>query len=163
MVSKTKIGITIVAAALIAAVPFITDREGESLEAYKDSVGVLTICRGETFGVSANDKLTKEECAALAQSRIGMFMLQIVPLIENEVSPKTLAAHTSFAYNIGIDGYRRSTTLRLTNAGDLRGGCQAMMKWLTAGGKDCSVRENNCYGLYLRRQDEVKLCLAGLV
>lgn len=162
MANKAKIGITVVAAALIAAVPFITDREGESLEAYRDSVGVLTICRGETLGVSAGDKLTKEECEALAQSRIGMFMLQIVPLIETEVSPKTLAAHTSFAYNIGIDGYKRSSTLRLTNAGDLKGGCNAMMKWITAGGKDCSYRFNNCYGLYTRRQDEVKLCLAGL-
>jgi lysozyme len=160
--NKTKIGITVVAAALCAAVPFIIDREGESLEAYRDSVGVLTICHGETFGVGETDKLTKTQCDALSQSRIGMFMLQIVPLIEEDMSPATLAAHTSFAYNIGIDGYRRSTTLRLTNAGDLKGGCQAMMKWVTAGGKDCSVRANNCYGLFLRRQDEVNLCLSGV-
>lgn len=162
MVNKTKISIAVVAAALVAAVPFITDREGESLQSYQDSVGVWTVCRGETLGVTANDKLTKQQCDLLSQSRIGMFMLQITPLITTAITPPTLAAHTSFAYNIGVDGYKRSTTLRLTNAGDVKGGCEAMMKWITAGGRDCSVRANNCYGLYKRRQDEVKLCLSGL-
>lgn len=164
MENKTvkRVSIVTVAAALVAAVPFIIEREGESLEAYEDSAGVLTICHGETFGVNDGDVLTKTECDALSQSRIGMFMLQIVPLIEQDMTPTTLAAHTSFAYNIGLEGYKRSSTLRLTNAGDLKGGCLAMMKWITAGGKDCSARVNNCYGLYMRRQDEVKLCLSGV-
>ncbi len=160
--SGVRIGIATVVAALVVAVPFIIDREGESLQAYKDSVGVWTICHGETLGVSAGDALTKEQCAALSQTRIGMFILQITPLIKVDLSATTLAAHASFAYNIGVEGYARSSTLRLTNEGDLKGGCTAMMRWITAGGKDCSIRASNCYGLYTRRQDEVKLCLAGV-
>ena len=162
MANKVKIGAGVIAAALVAAIPFIGDREGESLQSYKDSVGVWTVCRGETFGVTPDDKLTKQQCDLLTQSRIGMFMFQVAGNITVPVSPNMLAAHTSFAYNIGIDGYKRSSTLRLTNAGDYKGGCNAMMKWITAGGRDCSVRSNNCYGLFLRRQDEVKLCLQGV-
>lgn len=159
---KVGIGISVVAAALVAAVPFIVDREGESLQAYQDSVGVWTICHGETHGVTSADKLTKQQCDLLSQSRIGMFMLQITDLIEVPMTPNTLAAHTSFAYNIGIAGYTRSSALRLTNQGYLKQGCEAMMKWTKADGRDCSMRANNCYGLYKRRQDEVKLCLSGV-
>lgn len=162
MANKAKIGAAIFAAALVAAVPFIGDREGESLQAYKDSVGVWTVCRGETMGVSPEDKLTKQQCDLLTQTRIGIFMSQVVAKLAVPLSPETLAAHTSFAYNIGLEGYGRSTTLRLTNAGEPKNGCYAMMKWITAGGRDCSVRSNNCYGLFLRRQDEVKLCLQGV-
>ncbi|MGE0383071.1 MAG: lysozyme [Hyphomicrobium sp.] len=160
--SRAKIGAAVIAAALVAAIPFIVDREGESLQAYKDSVGVWTICHGETFGVNPEDKLSKKQCDLLTQSRIGMFMFQVTSLLTVPLSPETLAAHTSFAYNIGLEGYARSSTRRLTNQGDLKNGCLAMMKWITAGGKDCSVRANNCYGLYKRRQDEVALCLSGV-
>lgn len=166
MENKTKqrfgIGIGTIAVALAAAIPFIIDREGESLEAYRDAVGVWTICHGETYGVTPGTKLKKEDCRALSQSRIGMFMLQIVPLIERDIPPKTLAAHTSFAYNIGVAGYARSTALKETNAGRLATGCRAMGNWYKAGGKDCRIRSNGCYGLIKRRNDEIALCLAGV-
>lgn len=155
MANKTRIGITVVAAALAAAVPFIIDREGESLDSYQDIVGVWTICHGETFGVSAGDKLTKEQCDLLSQSRVGQFMLQIVPEIRYPISAPTLAAHTSFAYNIGLEGYKRSSTLRLTNQGDTAGGCRAMALWNKANGVVSK-------GLINRRNEEIKLCLSGV-
>lgn len=153
--NKAKIGITIIAAALASAVPFIIDREGESLDSYQDIVGVWTICHGETFGVGDGDKLTKDQCNLLSQSRIGQFMLEIVPEIRYPVSAPTLAAHTSFAYNIGLAGYKRSSTLRLTNQGDVAGGCRAMMLWNKADGKVSK-------GLINRRNEEIKLCLSGV-
>lgn len=159
--NKAKISITVIAAALVAAVPFIVDREGESLDAYRDAVGVWTICNGETLGVSPGDKVTKEQCRLLAQSRIGQFLIEVAQEVSYPVSAPTLAAHTSFAYNIGLPGYKRSSTLRLTNQGNPKAGCEAMMNWYTAGGKDCRVKANNCYGLIKRRQDEIKLCLSG--
>lgn len=160
--TKYKIGGAIFGAAMLIATPFIVDREGESLTSYQDVVGVWTICNGETLGVKKGMTFTKEQCSALTQSRVGQFMSQVAAEIHVPVAPQTLAAHTSFAYNIGIAGYKRSSTLRLTNAGDIPGGCAAMLKWYKAGGRDCRIRQNNCYGVYARRQDEVKLCLAGL-
>lgn len=157
-----RISIATIAAALAISVPFILQHEGESLEAYRDVAGVWTICHGETFGVDKGIILTKEECKALSQSRIGMFMFQIVPLIQTQISANILAAHASFAYNIGIEGYKRSSALRLTNEGKIAEGCKAMANWHIAGGKDCRIRANNCYGLIARRNDEIKLCLSGV-
>ena len=149
-------------AAMLIAVPFVTDREGESLKAYQDVGGVWTICHGETSGVTAEQVATKEACDALTRSRVGQFMTRVRALQTVELSPATLAAHTSFAYNIGTAGYARSTTLRLTNSGNLAAGCRAMANWYTAGGKDCRVRSNNCYGVINRRNDEIALCLSGV-
>ncbi|AWM37010.1 Lysozyme RrrD [Gemmata obscuriglobus] len=164
MASKSQVvkGGGLIAAAMLLAIPFITDHEGESLKAYQDVGGVYTICHGETSGVKAEQVATKEACDALTKSRVGQFMAQVHALHKVELSPATLAAHTSMAYNIGIAAYARSTTLRLTNAGNIAAGCRAMANWYTAGGKDCRVRSNNCYGLINRRNDEIALCLAGL-
>lgn len=174
MESKTKARIAQggIVAAMLIAVPFIIDREGESLESYRDVAGVWTICHGETLGVGPGQKATKEECAALTNSRVGQFMGQVRDLIKVDVSPKTLAAHTSFSFNIGVAGidpitgkclgYKCSQALALTNKGDLAAGCRAMANWYSAGGKDCRVRANRCYGLINRRNEEIALCLAGL-
>lgn len=146
---------------MLIAIPFITDREGESLKAYQDVVGVWTICHGETLGVKPGQTATKDECDALTTSRVGQFMLRVRELQTVSLPPAALAAHTSFAYNIGLAGYARSTTLRLTNAGQIEAGCRAMANWYTAGGKDCRVRSNGCYGLITRRNDEIALCVSG--
>jgi len=160
--NKTKISTTIIASALLILAPFLSDKEGNELEAYQDVVGVYTICGGVTLGVTKGMKLTEAECEALTSATTKEFLEQVAQKITAPVSPDTLAAHTSFAYNIGVGGYSRSKTLRLTNAGDLAGGCRAMGNWFLAGGKDCRIRENNCYGVINRRNAEIELCLGGL-
>lgn len=161
--NKKVIGGGVLALALMAAIPFIGDHEGDRLSSYKDVVGVWTICEGVTGKlVHAGEKLTNSQCDELDKSEIGQFMTQVASNLTVEVSPLTLAAHTSFAYNIGISGYKRSKTLRLTNEGQPRLGCQAMANWKIAGGLDCSIKANGCYGLVKRRNDEINLCLSGI-
>ena len=167
-------GVTTTLAAMILAVPFITDLEsgpgGPKLQAYKDVVGVWTICDGETEGVRPDEVRTAEACKQLTQSRIGQFMIQVDAAIMPEVAPQTLAAATSFAYNVGINGFRASQALKHFNEGNLGAGCVAMMNWngLRVNGVkyDCNkpefqARINGCKGLVSRRKKEVKLCLEG--
>lgn len=157
------ITVSVIASSMLIAAPFIGDHEGDKLDSYEDVVGVWTVCEGVTGkDVRAGEKLTKADCTSLDKSTIGQFMTKVASHITVPVSAETLAAHTSFAYNIGIAGYVRSSTLRLTNAGKIAQGCRAMARWETAGGRDCTVRENDCYGLVQRRNDEIKLCLGGV-
>lgn len=166
MANKTKtvskISASVIAAASIIAIPFIYLREGDKLEAYEDVVGVWTICGGVTAGVKPGMKLSKADCDSLTRSTIGQFMTRVAEKMNVVVTPQTLAAHTSFAYNIGVAGYDRSSALRLTNQGKLAEGCRAMINWYTAGGKDCRIKSNNCYGLIKRREAEINLCLSGI-
>lgn len=157
------ISASVLAAAAMIALPFIGDKEGDKLQSYKDVVGVWTICEGVTgVFVLPDEELTQTQCDTLNKSKIGQFMAEVANKLTVPVSPETLASHTSFAYNIGITAYARSSTLKLTNAHKIAQGCRAMAKWETAGGRDCTVRENGCYGLVVRRNDEIKLCLEGV-
>lgn len=150
------------AAAMVIAVPTIVAVEGSSLKAYQDIGGVWTICNGETLDVKPNEVRTQQQCDDNTQKRVAEFMKKVDDLIVPEVKPELLAAHTVFAYNIGMGAYEHSSTLKFTNAGDPATGCQAMLLWYRAGGKDCRQRNSGCYGLYLRRQNEVQLCMKGV-
>lgn len=165
------VGVTAAGAALLIAVPFIVDLEGESLKSYQDVVGVWTVCSGETEGVTPGEIRTSEACRELTASRVGQFMSKVDAAIKPEIHPKTLAAATSFAYNVGIGGFLSSQALKNFNSGDLGAACKAMMKWngLTVKGVkyDCNQpvniqRINGCRGLVNRRKAEVKLCLEGV-
>lgn len=153
----------LIAAALLVAAPFISTHEGDRLDSYEDVAGVWTVCEGVTGPqVKAGLVMTAQQCESLNKSEIGQFMTKVAAKLTVPVSADTLAAHTSFAYNIGIAGYAGSKTLKDTNAGKTAKGCKDMANWEIAGGLDCKDRDNNCYGLVLRRNDEIHLCLGGI-
>lgn len=159
-VKKSLMGTAI--AAMLIAVPFISGREGDKLQAYADVGGVWTWCNGETENVHPGMVATPEQCRALTQSTVGKTMGQVAALVTPPVAPESLAAYTSFAYNIGLTAFTRSKALALQRTGHLAESCDAMLNWYTAGGKDCRIRKNNCYGIIDRRQAERDLCLMGV-
>ena len=65
------------------------------------------------------------------------------------------AALGSFVYNVGEGQFSSSTLLRLLNAGDARGACAQLSRWVFAGGKQLA-------GLVNRRAAERELCEVGL-
>lgn len=150
-----------IVAATIAA-PFTAHHEGLRLSAYLDPVGIPTICYGETQNVSIGDVKTKAECDAMFEARLGWFAYMVDLKIEPEIPAKTHAALASFTYNIGVGAFNNSTVARRFNEGNFEGGCDAMLMWKRAGGKDCSIRSNGCYGLWTRRKAEHQLCHEGL-
>jgi lysozyme len=143
----------VTAAAMIAA-PFTAHHEGLRLKAYLDPVGVPTICYGETVGVELGDVKTKEECDKLFETRLGYFAYRVDLLVDPEMKPKTHAALTSFAYNVGVGAFQRSTLLKKLNDGDLSGACAELDRWVYAGGQRLN-------GLIRRRAEERQLCLQG--
>lgn len=148
------------AAAVLIAIPFICHLEGNSLKPYRDTANVWTVCNGEAY-VSPNVNFSQAECDQKTKTQVGKYMDQVYALT-GPLPPETLAAYTSFAYNIGIGAFSHSQTLTLAHAGKIAESCRAMLNWYTAGGKDCRQRLSGCYGLIGRRQQEVDLCLEGV-
>lgn len=155
-------GGAVVGGFMLIALPFTAHHEGKRLQAYLDVGGVPTICYGETLNVKMGDIATDEECKAMFKVRLAWFGAMVKSLTNYPMSDKTHAAMTSFTYNIGVNGYRRSKTRMLYNKGESEEACHAMMGWYIAGGKNCFDRSNNCYGLIARRMAERDLCLSGL-
>lgn len=142
------------------AVPFIAREEGKRNVAYRDAVGIPTICFGSIRGVHMGMVKTDQECLALlwievAEHRTGLHRYFTEETVAVRLPPARDAAYTSLAFNVGIGGAGKSTATRRLNAGDIAGGCQALT-WFDKAGKRV------LRGLFERRQREKALCLRGI-
>lgn len=149
--SKIKKGTAIAA----LAIAVVGSAEGLRLNAYRDSIGVPTICYGETKGVRMGDKLTKAECDAMFVERLDEFASHVERCVKRPMRPETEVAFVSLAYNIGWGGFCKSSVVRLYNAGQEHAACDAMLRFNRAGGIVFP-------GLTKRRERERALCLKGL-
>lgn len=158
---KKSIGAALLAAMIVVATPVVATWEGKSNTPYVDPVGVKTVCYGETRVEMR--RYSDEECRELLAEGLeefGLYVAEASPGIEN--SPYEWAAHTSFAYNIGVGAYRSSSVRKLFNAGDRVGACRFMTRYKYAGGRVLA-------GLVYRRSGngkrigESELCLVGAV
>ena len=152
---KARIGV--VAGVSLLATTVITGFEGKENKAYRDIVGVPTICQGLTEGVKIGDYKTDAECDALFLKTLAVFedgVLRCTPMMGDQ-PPKRLVAMVSHAYNVGVFAYCKSTMARKLNAGDIKGACNELPKWTRAGGKIV-------FGLVRRRAAERAMCLEGL-
>lgn len=109
---------------------------GVALRAYRCPAGVWTCGWGETDGVGPNTKWSK----AYADSRFCDSLEERAAAVKSSVTYHTtdnqLAALVSFAYNVGIAGFRRSGVLAAHNRGDHQAAARAFALWnkATVGG-----------------------------
>ena len=128
--------------------------EGKRNDPYRDIVGVMTVCHGETRVQMR--RYTDAECNDMLAEGLADFaepVLKRNPELQGH--PNQLAAATSLAFNIGTAAYNRSTVARRFSAGNWRGACDAFLRWNMAGGRVVQ-------GLVRRRQEERALCMRGL-
>lgn len=141
----------VIAAALVA--PF----EGLRTVAYKDPVGIPTICFGYTHGVKMGDVKTEAECKALLTDEVASSVAQVERCVPG-LQPNQLAAWASAVYNIGpriVCDTTNSTAARLLKAGRYTEACHQLPRWDKAKGITLP-------GLTRRRLAEMNLCLEAV-
>lgn len=145
-----------VAVAALAGM-LVGDFEGLRTTAYRDVVGIPTVCFGETRGVKMGDVYSADECAVMLGDRLKEFEAEMVACIDApaKVPDRSYVAFLSLAYNIGSRAFCKSTLVKRLNSGNLRAACDQLLRWNRAGGR--VIR-----GLTVRREAERKLCLEGL-
>ena len=132
---------------------------------YLDSARVWTIGYGSTYypngtPVTGRDKPITREYAETIQRHV--IATDFEPVI-NDLLKKEIAsgfvnqnmydAIISLAYNIGVNGFKRSSVLRLLKQGDKFNASNAFLLWNMSGGKVLR-------GLVRRREKERKLFLS---
>jgi len=152
---KRRIAIGATAGALSIATAVVSYYEGYEPTAYRDPVGIATICYGHTATARMGQTLSQAECTDLLQADLGTAFAAVDRRAHVDLPPPTRAALASFVYNVGAGAFARSTLLRKLNTGDLRGACHELSRWVYAGGKRLN-------GLVKRRATERELCLEGL-
>lgn len=143
---------------MAAALVLVGSYEGLRTTAYRDVVGIPTVCFGETRGVKMGDRYSVDECKAMLGTALVEFETGMRACLKepDAIPDKPYIAMNSVTYNIGVKGFCGSTMARRLNAGDVRGACDALLAWNKAGGRVIA-------GLTRRRQEERALCLEGAV
>ena len=157
-INKTRIaGLS---AALAAALALgVTQFEGSKPLPYKDIGGVWTACDGDTYDIDPSRIYTPEECKARLQDQLQRHNDRLLACMPLEEAPEHVhAAVLDLGYNIGTGAVCRSSIAAKIKAKDYPAVCASILRFKNAAGRDCSVRANNCYGVYKRRVWDAALC-----
>lgn len=144
-------------AAFGLAIALITVWEGIDTKPYYDSVGVLTVCIGETKadGVNFKKDYTVQDCKDMLAKALVKYDEGLTACLTRPITDNMHVAFLSTTYNIGVEGFCHSTMARQTNAGNFRAACSALRLWNKGGGRVIKGLDN-------RRKAEEALCLKGL-
>jgi lysozyme len=154
--AKMRVPKWVIAAAMVTAIPFIADREGRVNTVYLDGGGVATVCIGHTGPeVRMGDTWSDTACDAAFAGDVQEAADIVVKHVETLIGPDEAAAYISFVLNVGETQFRKSTLLKMLNAGDHIGACDQLLRWVYDNGKRVD-------GLYNRRVLERQLCLGEL-
>lgn len=151
---RVTISAATIAAVSAAVVPTVQVWEGLRTLPYRDVVGVLTVCYGETEGVE-NRQYSPAECSDMLNDRL--IQDYYMPLVQCggqafvDAPIRVQAMFTSLAYNVGT-GICNSTTFDYLRAGDYTTACNRLALYNKAGGRVWQ-------GLVNRREDERRKCL----
>lgn len=153
---------SVIAAAVIAlATPFVATWEGKENEAYLDTIPkppVWTVCYGETDPAVAykGARYTDSECVDMLRKSVAKYYARIETCMTRDDIPVSVQASLlELAYNAGTTGVCTSTAMRKANAGDYRGACAELDKWVKSGGKTIK-------GLVNRRNASQDMCQRDL-
>ena len=133
--------------------------EGLRTGAYRDAAGVWTIGYGHTSmagppRVGRNMKITRTEAASILARDVAGFAEGVASHVRVPLSDSQFSALVSFAYNVGLENFRKSSVLRAVNDGDCCAVPRRLSLWVKAGGKVLP-------GLINRRAAEGALFMQG--
>jgi lysozyme len=126
--------------------------EGVRLKAYRDPVGVWTIGYGHTITAEPGMRITREEAERLLRQDLERFEKAVRDRVMVPINQDQFDALVSFAFNVGVGAFRKSTLLRLLNQGNYEGAKDEFKRWVYGGGRRLA-------GLVKRRNHEAELFL----
>ena len=139
------------AAGLLGCFALVAGFEGLRTVAYRDPIGIPTLCYGHTAGVRLGQRATQAQCEELLGRELLRAHQQMLACVRVPLSAGQRSAFTSFTYNVGAAAFCRSTLARKLNTGDHAGACAELSRWVHARG----IR---LPGLVRRRAAERALC-----
>lgn len=133
--------------------------EGFRPEAYRDSAGVWTIGYGHTAMAGEPDvihgqRITRTEGERILTRDLEGFAAGVRRLVTVELNDAQFSALVSFAYNIGLNGFRSSSVLKAVNARAFDQVPRRLALWVKGGGRVLP-------GLVKRRAAEAEMFATG--
>jgi len=104
-----------------AGINFLVGEEGIVLHPYLDSVGIPTIGVGCTYYEDGNrvtmrdSSISKDRAISLFKNVLKNYEQTVWSLTRDDINQNQFNALVSICYNIGVNGFKNSTLLRLVN------------------------------------------------
>lgn len=119
-------------------IALIKREEGESLKAYRDTKGVLTIGVGHTGPVDGRPitpalTISKEKSTALLLADIAWVEKTINASVKVPLTRNQYDALCSLVFNIGKNAFEDSTVLKRLNSHEYHGAADAFLMWKRSG------------------------------
>jgi len=118
-----------------AGLKLVKEFEGLRLKAYRCPAGVLTIGYGHTGGVREGQVITEAEAEELLKKDLLIFERGVKNYVKVPLTDNQFSALVSFAYNVGLGAFGKSTLLRKINSRDYNGAAAEFARWNRGGGK----------------------------
>ncbi|EZQ12069.1 glycoside hydrolase family protein [Acinetobacter sp. Ver3] len=67
--------------------------------------------------------------------------------------------YLDFTYQYGTGAWSGSSMLRHLKAREYIKACKSLLKWKYVAKRDCSIRSNNCYGVWTRQVERYNKCM----
>lgn len=137
----------------------IASNEGFSPSPYKDTGGIVTNGFGNTT-INPSKNVTVTEALSDLNQNTTKTSQGVMSCVTSPITQGQLDAYVSFAYNVGVGAFCKSTMAKLANQGEKVASCNQFDRWVYVAGKDCRIAKNNCGGIVKRRTQEKNLCLS---
>ncbi|MUO77611.1 glycoside hydrolase family protein [Agrobacterium vitis] len=152
-------------AVILAGTALVQPWEGLRTKAYRDMVGVVTVCYGETKGVKMSDQYTPQQCDEMLWKRLKTDyedpIKKCVP--SYDAAPLSWRASSiSLSYNVGVGAFCKSTARNRALKADWLGSCQAMTWFNRAGNEVVPGLDSRRKLGDANRIGEYELCKSGL-
>lgn len=167
MQNKTKYAVGLLA----ASAAFFTSlelHEGFSAKPYKDGGGVVTQGIGSTVKPDGSKikmtdpPITRKTAQEWAKAHVSkdevVFRKSLTGV---KLSQAEYDVYLDFSYNFGAANWRSSSMLRNLKAGQYKQACDSLLKWKYVAKRDCSIRSNNCYGVWKRQLERHSKCMGA--
>ena len=118
-----------------AGLALIKEYEGFRANAYLDTGGVPTIGYGSTRGVKMGQTVTPDQAETLLEADLAIAEKDVASAVKVPLTDNQFAALVSFTFNLGGPALRRSTLLKLLNAGDYAGAGGQFKLWINDNGR----------------------------
>ena len=156
---------------LAASAAFFTSleiHEGYSAKPYKDSGGVVTQGIGSTVkpngqAIKMTDPvITRKTAQEWAKAHVSKDEIAFRKSLQGvKLSQAEYDVYLDFMYNFGQTNWRSSSMLRNLKQGKYVQACQSLLKWKYVAKRDCSIRSNNCYGVWKRQLERHTKCMGA--
>ena len=168
MSNKTKLAVTMATVISLGGVAWTQSKEGTVLKPYYDSVKVATVGTGTTVypngqKVKITDPpITNKQATEYLKfhinkdAKIFNKTLLGIPLSQTEYD-----LYMDFTYQFGTGAWSQSSMLRNLKQCKYKQACDSLLKWKYASKRDCSVRSNNCYGVWIRQLERHDKCMGA--